>query len=353
VEYVEPGYLLFVRDGTLMAVRFDAAALAMSGEPRAIADGVRYFKPTGEADISASLNGIVAYRAPLAGQSLTWVDRSGQRVGTVGPVGSFSAMRLAPNDGGILAALIDPKVGTPDLWLYGTRRDTTTRLTYSPGFEDSPVPTPDGKRLLYSSDAVGVPDIFIKELGSTDDDRALVVEPGEQYPNDVSPDGQYFVYTSITYTETRDDLFVARLDGSEKPVAFARTPFIERSARFSPDGSRIAYESNETGRFEVYVKAFPGPGQARPISTRGGTSARWSKDGRQLFFRLGRRMFVADMTTPDADPRLLFEADRAFGGFDVAPDGRFLMIMNDELAQQTPTRVLVNWPELLKAPEKR
>jgi Tol biopolymer transport system component len=353
VAYVEPGYLLYVRDGTLMAVRFDAASLAISGEPRPIADGVRYFKPTGEAEMSASLNGIVAYRAPVAAQTLTWIDRSGQRVGTVGQVGSFSAMRLMPNDGGVVAAVVDPKVGTPDLWLYGTKRETTTRLTYSAGYEDGPVPTPDGRHLLYSSDALGVPDIFIKELGSTADDRALVVEPGEQHPQDVSPDGKYFVYSSDAYTGTLYDLFVAPLDGSEKPVAFVRTPFVEGGARFSRDGRWISYESNESGTFQVYVKPFPGPGQARTVSTKGGVNARWSPDGRQLFFRSGRRMFAADMTAPDSEPRVLFETDRPFGGYDVAPDGRFLVMMTDELAQQVPTRVIVNWPELLKTPEKQ
>jgi Tol biopolymer transport system component/predicted Ser/Thr protein kinase len=354
VAYVEPGYLLFVRDGTLMAVRFDAGSLTLSGEPRAIADGVNYFKPTGEAALSASTNGVLTYRGPAGGQSITWVDRSGQRLGTIGPVGSFSTMRFAPNDDGVIASVVDRKVGTPDVWLYGTKRETATRLTYSPGYEDNPVPSPDGRRLVYAGDALGVPDIFIKELGSAADDRALIAETGEQFPEDVSPDGTFLVYTTITYGETRADLFVARLDGSEKPFPFVRTPFNEQGARFSPDGRSIAYQSNVSGQAQVYLKPFPGPGPARPLSTKGGTTPRWSKDGRQLYFKSGRRIFVVDMTTPDAEPRLLFEADRTFGGFDVAPDGqRFLMIMTDELAQQNPTRVIVNWPELLTKPATR
>jgi serine/threonine-protein kinase len=191
-------------------------------------------------------------------------------------------------------------------------------------------------------------------LGSAADDRALIVEPGEQYPDDVSPDGKFLVYSTDNYGDTRYDLFVARLDGSEKPSPFVRTPFNERGARFSPDGRSIAYQSNDTGQAEIYVKPFPGPGQARPLSTKGGTAPRWSRDGRQLYFRNARRVYAVDMTMPDADPRMLFEADRAFSEFDVAPDGqRFLMIMTDELAQQNPTRVIVNWPELLTKPATR
>jgi serine/threonine-protein kinase len=319
----------------------------MSGEPRAIADGVRYFKPTGEADLSASMNGIVAYRAPLGGQSLTWVDRSGQRTGTLGSVAMFNFVRFAPNDSGVVASVVDPKVGTPDIWLYGTKRETATRLTYAPGYEDVPLVTPDGRKLLYSGDALGVPDIFVKELGSAADDHPLIVEPGEQYPEDVSPDGRFLAYATNTYGDTRWDIFVASLDGSEKPTPFVRTPFIEHGPRFSPDGRWISYESSETGQYQVYVKPFPGPGQARPISTKGGSMAKWSRDGRQLYFRNARRMYAVDMTTPDAEPRLLFETDRSFTSFDVAPDGRFLMVMTDELAQQQPTRIIVNWPELL------
>jgi Tol biopolymer transport system component len=273
-------------------------------------------------------------------------------VGTVGPVGAFNAVRVVPNNGGILASAVDPKIGTPDIWLYGTKRETAARLTYLPGYEESPVLTSDGRRLVYSSDADGVPDIFIKEVGAMTEDRLLVAEPGLQNPEDISPDGKHVVY--VTFAEGQPDLFVTPLDGSAKPGAFVRTPFVERDARFSPDGRTIAYASNETGRYEIYVKPFPGPGLARAVSTKGGEQPRWSRDGRQLYFSNTRRIYVADMSAPDGEPRVLFEADRTFSDFDVAPDGqRFLMVMTDDLAQQTPTRVIVNWPELLTRPAAR
>ena len=116
-------------------------------------------------------------------------------------------------------------------------------------------------------------------------------------------------------------------------------------------GDGKANQSNESGEFQIYLKPFPGPGQARQLSTKGGEEPRWSKDGRQLYFRKSSRLYMVDMTASDAEPRLLFETDRRFGDFDIAPDGqRFLMVMNDDLALQNPTRVIVNWQALIKKP---
>jgi len=355
VQYVDPGYLLFVRDGTLLAARFDAAALEMRGDPQPIADGVLYFKPTGGAEVSASTNGVVTYRAPFGGQSLAWVDRSGRRSGTVGPVGDFGGFRFLPGGSEIVAEVSDLKIGTPDIWLFGLKRDTATRVTFAPGYESNPVLTPDGRTLFYASDALGVPDIFMKRMGSAEDDRPFIVEPGEQYPMDVSPDGKFLVYvTSDFKSGTQGDLYVIALDGRSKATPFVRTPFDERDARFSPDGKTLAYYSNESGEGQVYVKPFPGPGPARQISTKGGGTPRWSPDGRQLYFNRTKQLYVVDANSPEAEPRLLFDSDRRFYNFEVAPDGqRFLMNMIDEAATQTPTRVIVNWPELLKKADKR
>jgi hypothetical protein len=351
VEYVDPGRLLFVRDGTLMAQGFDANSLRLTGDPQAIANSVFYFKPTGVAEFSTSTSGILTYRAPSGGQSLVWVDRTGSRVGSIGAPASFGPFRFAPDGAGIAASVTDPKTGTPDLWMYGTRRETATRLTFASGFELGPVFTPDGKRLLYSNDVLGVPDIFVKEIGSPADDRPLVVATGEQYADDVSPDGRFLVYSSVDYTTSRTpDLYVVALDGDARPTPFVRTPFVETGARFSPDGRLIAYEGSESGQPQVYVRAFPGPAPARQVSTRGGRMPRWSPDGKRLYFRQSNRIHVVDMTAPDAEPQVLFEFGQRFESFEVAPDGqRFLLNVFDELADQTPTRVVVNWPELLKA----
>jgi Tol biopolymer transport system component len=338
VRYVEPGYLVFVRDGTLMYVPFDAASLTIGGEPARLADGVSYFKPVGNAEFSASFNGVVTYRPLVGGQSLTWVDRSGQGVGTIGPTGAFATIRFSLDGSEVLADVIDLKVGTPDLWSYGTRRQTATRLTFGSDYESNPVMSPDGKWLFYSADALGVPDVFVKQLGSADADKPFWVESGEQYAQDVSPDGRVVLLTSLDYQSgTATDIYTAAADGSGKPTPFVRTPFVEQNPRFSPDGRTIAYQSNETGSGQIFVKPFPGPGRARQVSTAGGNLPRWSRDG----------------TTADAEPRLLFETDRTFSTFEVAPDGqRFLMAMNDESAQQVPTRVMVNWPARIDAQQR-
>jgi Tol biopolymer transport system component len=349
VAYAPPGYLLSIKDGTLMSVRFDADRLEIHGEPEPLADAVSYFKPTGHADFSASANGTVTYRAPFGGESLVWVDRTGHRTGALPVTGDFSSVRLSGDGASVVAGLVDPRIGTTDLWLYGARRETATRLTFSAGYEDAPTLTPDGARLFYGSDALGVPDIFVKQMGSAEDDRPFLVAPGFQYPLDVSPDGKWLVYMWADYGDTREDLYVTPLEGDPRPIPFVRTPASERVARFSPDGTAVAYTSNESGAFQVYVKAFPGPGQARQVSTRGGGDPVWSHDGRHLYFLHLNGVYEADVRAPDAEPRLLFETARPLGALEVSPDGtRHLVITVDELATQTPTRVVVNWPALLK-----
>ena len=350
VKYVDPGYLVFVRDGTLMYVGFDAKSLTISGEPARLGDGVLYFKPTGNAEFSASQNGVITFRPPVGGQSLAWLDKSGKPTGTIGPIGAFGEVRFSTDGSEIIAEVSDLKIGTPDLWMFGTRRQTTTRLTFGSGYESNPVITPDGKWLFYSADPLGVPDVFVKQLGSAEEDKPFWVTTGEQYAQDISADGKVVLLTTTDYQSTGVDIFTAATDGGGKPAPFVRTPFTETNPRFSPDGKTVAYQSNETGAAQIYTKPFPGPGRARQVSTARGGLPRWSADGKQLFFRRANSIFVVDMTAADAEPRLLFETDRSFSTFEVAPDGRFLVAMNDESAEQVPTRVIVNWPAMVNAP---
>lgn len=281
---------------------------------------------------------------------MTSLDKSGQPTGTIGPIGAFDAFRFSADGSEIVAAVTDLQIGTPDLWMFGTRRQTTTRLTFGSGYESDPVITPDGKSLFYSADSLGVPDIFVKQLGSAEEDKPFWVTAGEQYAQDISPDGKIVLLTTTDYQSGSGvDIFTAATDGSGQPAPFVRTPFTETNPRFSPDGKTVAYQSNETGAPQVYSKPFPGPGRARQVSTAGGTLPRWSADGKQLYFRSANNIFVVDMTTADAEPRLLFETDRSFSTFEVAPDGRFLMTMNDGSAEQVPTRVIVNWPGMIKS----
>jgi eukaryotic-like serine/threonine-protein kinase len=348
-SYVDSGHLLFVREGSLMAVKFDPDAATVSGEPVTIANNLFYFHPAGAAEFSASRNGVVTYRSAIAGSPLAWLDQTGARLGTVGPNLPFDAFVIAPDGQSVVAEVTDPKIGTSDLWNFGFKRGTATRLTFDPGWEGSPVLTPDGKRLFYASDRVGIPDIFVKELGSADDDRPVVVAPGEQYASDVSPDGKYLLYASAEYDESGEDLYVLALDdGKAKAVRFVRSPFNERNGRFSPDGTMIAYQSNESGSYQVYVKPFPGPGQARQISTAGGQDPRWSRDGKQLYFRHIKKVFAVDMSVPDQEPRQLFELSATIGNMEPAADGRFLADVLSELAATRPTHVIVNWQSLLR-----
>ena len=349
VAYSEPGYLLFVRDGALVAAPFDADKLEIRGEPVTIADSVFYFKPAGVAGVSASRNGTLTYILPVAASSLVWLDGSGKQIGEpVRANESFGGMRIGRDGSRVTIAIADTKVGTNDLWSLGLTRPTATRLTFDEGWEDQPVLSPDGAQMFYSTDRIGIPDIFVKKTGSAEQDRGVVIEAGEQLPADVSPDGKYLVYESDRYDATGDDIWVVRTDGTERPRPIVRTPATELGPRISPDGRWLAYSSNESGKYQVYVKPFPGAGEARQISTVTGTSGRWSPDSRFLYFREWNRVMVADLQIPDAEPQFLFEPDREVGNFEVAPDGkRFLVELTDRLVAQQPTRVIVNWPSMI------
>jgi len=345
VVYTDSGHLLFVRDGSLVAAPFDARKLAFIGEPMKVVDRVAYFKPAAVGQFTASRNGVLAFMAPVAASSLVWLDGAGKQLGD--PLRTktrYGRMRISGNGSRAAIAIYDPAIGTSDIWSLGLTRKTATRLTIDEGWEDDPVFTPDGTKMFYATDRVGIPDIFVKRLDSAEEDRAVVVDEGEQMPFDVSPDGRYLIYESDRYDGTRANIWILRIDGSEKPRPFVHTPSDEVAPRISLDGKWLAYVSNESGKYQVYVKPFPGPGEARQISTDGGGGPRWSPDSRLLYFREADTIFVADLQSPDAEPRIVFKLDQDLGGFEVAPDGKkFLAVVTDKRDADQPTQVMVNW----------
>ncbi|MCM2316857.1 MAG: protein kinase, partial [Thermoanaerobaculia bacterium] len=278
------GYLLFVRDGTLLASAFDFDAVRFVGEPQAILDDVFFFDPIGTADISLSSNGVLTAQARNGGARLEWLDLSGRRLGGIPDVQVAPDVRFSPDGSRIFAAVLDPRITTYDLFAFDTNRGGSVRLTSGRGWESNPVPSPDGKTLFYGGDRIGTPDLVRKVLDSPVDDEILLPRLAIQYPNDVSSDGTLLLYHSTEDPEMQSDLWVLPLKGDAKPYVFVRSPFVEYGGRFSPDGRTVAYVSNESGRSEVYVRPFPGPGPARQLSRGGGLTPRWSGDGRTLYF---------------------------------------------------------------------
>jgi Tol biopolymer transport system component len=355
-SYVSLGWLLFVRQGTLLAQRFDVARRTLSGEPITVADSVTFDSITGVGAFSVSGAGLVAYRSGVpAVKRLSWFDRTGATLGSLGSheqVG-FSNPRLSP-DGRRVAA--ERTVGNEtDLWLLDATHQT--RFTRASGglITRLPIWSSDGSRIAFESVAPGSVKLSAKSSIAGGNEEVLFESPETKIPCDWSADGRFLMYY-VPDPTTGTDLWVLP-QGTRTPAVFLRTEANELWGQFSPDGHWVAYQSNETGRFEIYVRPFPGPGQQFPISTAGGVYPRWSRDGRELYYIApdGKMMVVpirATAPTFDAGvPTTLFQTRKVGGGsnvigsghqYDVTRDGHFLINVEGD-SGVPPITLLMNW----------
>ncbi len=367
-KYAPTGYLVYYRAGTIMAVSFDTARLAVLGTPAPAVEGVMSTAASGAAQFSISSMGSLVYvpGGPQAGADLTlvWVDRKRTEQPLPAPPHFYTNPMLSPD--GRQVAFDIAEAGKSDIWIYDLMRDTLTRLTFE-GLNNFPIWTPDGKRVAYKSQRAGTFYIFWTPAdGSGAEERLTTVGGTNQQPFSFSPDGRTLTYHQQD-PKTGFDLWVLPMQGERKPQLFLQTPFNERSGRLSPDGRWLAYMSDESGRYEVYVRPFPGSGGKWQISTEGASEITWSPRGNELFFRTGEqreKMMVVDIQTQPTfsagKPRQLFEgpyASNAARGswtndYSIAPDGqRFLMLKPKEQQQQTALtqiNVVLNWFEELK-----
>jgi Tol biopolymer transport system component len=243
-------------------------------------------------------------------------------------------------------------------WLYDLTRETLTRLTFEGSSNVNAIWTPDGKRLVFTSNKEGPINLFWERADGSGGLERLTTSEYLHSPMSLSPDGQFLAFIEINPT-TGYDIWVLRLsDHTAEP--FLRTPFNEAAPRFSPDGHWLAYVSNESGRYEIYVQPFPGPGAKWQISTEGGAEPAWNPNGRELFYRNGDKMMAVDLATQPSfaasKPRVLFVGKYEltpgmFPYYDVSPDGkRFLMLKPSDAGESAPTQinVVLNWFEELK-----
>lgn len=349
VEYVEPGFLMHVRQGTLLAQPFDPARRALHGEAVALADGVFSFYGPGNAGFSAS-PGSIAYETGAKPTRVAWFARNGKPLETVDSSSPVDGVRLSPDNRSIALQIEDPKTGASDLWIRDLARSVSVRLTFDAVDEQHPVWSSDGRMLYYRSDANGPPDIYRLSVAAPGIQTPFYVAPGVQQPEDCSPDGKSLVYTEYNPQEG-ENLFLLPLSGEQKPAPVAATRFRERGARFSPDGKSIAYFSNESGENEVYVIPRLGSGEKVRVSVGGGAMPRWRRDGRELYYVTpdGTVMAVAfagaGKEAPGA-PSALFHVEGDIRDWDVASDGeRFLIDVGSP--QRAPISVLMNWPALI------
>ena len=330
------GHLLFMRERRLFAQAFDPAALRLSGEQVPLTDQAT----TGQASFSVSQAGTLVVRQAVSRETeLAWFDRTGKRLGRQPMPGSVQAPNLS-RDGKYLVVEREDG-GPPALWVLDLVRGTQTRLTVDPPVGRRPVFSPDGRRVAYSREGK----VFDRAASGMGDERLLT----EGETTDWSPDGRFLG----VFKEA--DVWAVPLDGDRTPVRLSAGKAIERRVRFSPDGRLIAYESDISGQFEIYVQRFPVTDERWQVSANGGTSAYWRNDGRELFFTEGERRVVAVDITPGATfdegvPHALFDVDGTInnGRFVVSPDGqRFLVpVLPDDPASSLLT-VVLNWTSAL------
>ena len=348
------GYLLFVRERTLMAQPFDASNLRATGDAVPVAEQVDYYPGNNQSQFSASRNGTLVYTSGATGggkKQLTWLDRNGKPTGTVGMPADTLWARISP-DGSTVATDPSDASGTRDIWLYDVARGTPSRFTFGPGQNEFPVWSPDGTRIAFASFRSGNQDPYLKAANGIGAEEALDKDPRNNLIDDWSHDGRYLIEEVIDL-KTHNDIWIIPTFGDKKPFPYLNSEYREMNARLSPDGQWLAYVSDETKRVEVFVQTFPEHGGKWQISTRTGNYPVWSRDGRELYF-IGDRKLMAVRVDADGKsfrhgaPIPLFDVAAA-GQFDVSKDGRFLLqVPADQGSGNVPLTVVTNWQAALK-----
>ena len=374
-DYVEPGYLLLLTggvqsetSGTLVAQRFDTNRLRLDGEAMPLAEKVAIRPQFARGVFSTSDNGTVLYgtsRHQIT--QLAWLDRQGRQIGAATDAGRYERAALSPDENTVAVEVIDPHLETPDIWLVDAARGVASRFTSESSAERHPLWSPDATRLVFSSPREGNPPSLFEKMAHGGNETPFFHSDLIVQPTDWSRDGRFIVYGRRD-SKTQWDVWVVPTasDGqgaNRKPEIYQRTPFNEHHGHLSSDGRWMAYASDESGRWEVYVGAFPPTGGRSQISTGGGSEPRWRADGKELFYATPDGSLMAAALRFDgvklqaSAPRLLFKA--RFGRFGAemwrpvytpAHDGRrFLVNIVVEETAASPVTMVLNWPAALNS----
>ena len=353
-EYLAPGWLVRVRGNVLAAQRFDTRRGQLSGDPVTLAQGVGINQISLAGSFSVSPSGTIAWRTGGGGKrQLIWFNRAGQNVGAWGAPDEANLRfpELSP-DGKRVAITRGPNFAS-DLWIEEGARNS--RFTFGQGNHLVPIWSPDGKRVEFTSNGKGgVNDLYQKPANGSGSEELLFESADGKQPDSWSPDGRFILYRS---GQNNGDLMVLPLAPDQKttdgkPYAFLSTPFNEQNGVFSPDGKWVAYQSDESGRHEIYVRPFPGPGGQWQVSTGGGRMPRWRGDGKELYYLSpDLKLMAAGVTVQGASlapgtPEALFQTHVIVNPnrqYDVGRDGRFLIATDLESASSEPIHLLLNW----------
>ena len=353
VVYAGQGYLLFLKELTLMAQPFDAGKLQTTGDPVPIAERISYNGLDIRASFSGSQDGVLVYgsSSTLGLSQLTWFDRSGKMTGTLGALGSYDHPAISPDGNSVAFESRDPQTGLADVWRYDLARRTNSRFTFNSRDNRGAIWSPDNSRIAFFSSPGGTGGVFQRAASGAGQDEILYQPAG--VPADWSKDGRYIIWATTNGANFGNNVWVLPLFGDRKPFPYLRTNSNERQPKLSPNGQWLAYVSDESKRSEIYVQTFPTPGGKWQISTNGGSIPVWSRDGKELFYISadGKMMAVEVNTGPKFEAgtaKPLFDTHLAGSGYDVSKDGRFLIPTQVEQSATAPITVVVNWNAALK-----
>jgi serine/threonine protein kinase/Tol biopolymer transport system component len=358
------GHVLFQRDNTLLATPFDIEALRLSGEAFPVAEqvgaeGSRYVS------FSASVGGTLAYArgTSRAAGRLTWLDRRGRMLGTLGEPATYMSLALSNDERHVAVAIGTFNVENRDIWIVDVATGTPTRFTFGAGTANAPLWTADDKAIVYQANRGGVPGIYMKRVAGTTPEEKILAPPAGTIaaytPTAWSNDSRYLIYSRAQSTSGSTDVWALPLTGERKPFAVVESPVTESNAVLSPDGKWLAYQVTEGAQVEAYVQPFPPTGGKFQVSTNGGYNPAWSRDGKELFFTSvdGRLMSAAVNThgpflSTAPMPLLPLATALAQGAvgtqYAVTRDGRFLVNVIEQQVAVSPLNVVVNWLTVAK-----
>lgn len=346
--YAEPGYLVFARDGRIMAQRFDASRLEVSGEAVAIGVAPEYSDTDAEPVVSASGTGhLIGLQSQPGNTRLEWIDRTGAPRGTITlPPGPWWVGELSP-DGRRVGVLKNA-----DIWIVDLERSMPTRLAPTMSAEATLTWSPDSKQIAFVSKETGRAEIFIARA---DGGGALELVPTTdaqfKYVSDWSPDGKYIVFETVD-PATQGDLWLLPTSGERKPIPFLNSAHHETNGEISPDGRWITYVSDESGAQEVYVQSFPEPGHKVRISKDGGSNPGWSGQGSELIYGSGSSLMVVQVEADDVfhpgSPHALFAVPSAVSGLVSAADGKRFLISQGIESPRRAIQLFLHWSAALK-----
>ncbi|HEX6650677.1 MAG TPA: protein kinase [Pyrinomonadaceae bacterium] len=358
IVYAAPGYLLYVTQGALVAREFDANTRKLTGDPITIAEHIAEVGGNHEFDFSVSEDGVLAYQTGDPNSQLTWFDRSGKKLSTVGEPRNYATVVLSPDERRAATTMLDSDGRIADVWLVDFARESLSRLTFESSAEGDPLWSPDGRRIVFSSNRVGngEVDLYQKAAGGAGEDQMVFSSDSAKYPTSWSPDGKYILFENWS-PKLKAGMWVLSLGDNQAKPLLESTVYDQFQGQLAPDGRFIAYTSNESGKWEIYVQPVPVNGEKWRISSNGGQLASWRKDGKELFYITaeGRLMSVDITSSPKFEstvPRQLFQTSikNTQQGlcYAATADGQRFLVNTYVQESNEPMTVVLNWTNDLK-----